>query len=112
MLSEARCAVMVDGGLIGALTDARQAIGLCMQLSGYTAETLAGMLGLTKGYVSKCLSGRGNFPPHMRVRLMQICGNYAPLQYEAAQLGIEIRDDWKARRAEELKRELAALEAA
>jgi len=76
-----------------------------MHLSGYTAETLSDMLGLSKGYVSKCLSGRGNFPAHLRGRLMAICGNLAPLQYEAALMGVEIRKDWKAERLAELDAE-------
>ncbi len=109
VLGEARKPQFLDATLIEALKDGRGAIGLCMQLSGYTAETLADMLGLSKGYVSKCLSGRGNFPAHLRVKLMELCGNYAPLQYEAMQLGVEIRDDWKARRLAELEAERAEL---
>ena len=109
MLSEARKPSFVDAQLISSCQDGRDAIGLCMHLSGYTAETLADMLGLSKGYVSKCLSGRGNFPAHLRVKLMEICGNYAPMQYEAMKLGVEIRDDWKARRLAEIEAERAEL---
>jgi hypothetical protein len=105
ILGEARKPEFVEVNLIAALKDGRGAIGLCMQMSGYTAETLANMLGLSKGYISKCLSGRGNFPAHLRVKLMEICGNYAPLQFEAARLGLEIRDDWKARRLAQLDAE-------
>lgn len=105
IMGEARKPEFLDAALIEALKDGRGAIGLCMQMSGYTAETLADMLGLSKGYVSKCLSGRGNFPAHLRVRLMELCGNYAPLQFEAMRLGVEIRDDWKARRLAELDAE-------
>lgn len=43
------------------------------------------------------------------VKLMEICGNYAPMQYEAMKLGVEIRDDWKARRLAEIEAERAEL---
>ena len=109
MLGESRKSVFVDAHLIASCENGRDAIGLCMHLSGYTAETLADMLGLSKGYVSKCLSGRGNFPAHLRCKLMEICGNYAPMQYEAMRLGVEIRDDWKARRLAEIEAERAEL---
>lgn len=109
IMGEARKPCFIDDALIASCQDGRDAIGLCMHLSGYTAETLADMLGLSKGYVSKCLSGRGNFPAHLRVKLMEICGNYAPLQFEAARLGVEIRDDWKARRLAEIEAERAEL---
>ena len=112
IIGEARKPEFVNADLIRSCQDARDAIGLCMQMSGYTCETLADMLGLTKGYVSKCLSGRGNFPPQLRVKLMEICGNLAPLQFEAMQLGIELRNDWKAQRAAELRAQADALEAA
>ena len=112
IIGEARKPEFVNADLIRSCQDARDAIGLCMQMSGYTCETLADMLGLTKGYVSKCLSGRGNFPPQLRVKLMEICGNLAPLQFEAMKLGIELRNDWKAQRRAELQAQIDALEAA
>lgn len=55
-----------------------EALNLCMNLSGYSDETIRDHLGIDKGHFSRIRKGRGNFPPNKRVAVMNFCGNLAP----------------------------------
>lgn len=63
------------------------AVNLCINLSGYSDETICDNLHIDKGHFSRIRKGRGHFPTRKRVALMQLCGNAAPVQYEAMQIG-------------------------
>jgi transcriptional regulator with XRE-family HTH domain len=95
----------LDAGLIRGLRNARQALALCVRTSGHTDEYVAEELGISKGYLSKILSGRAQLDGDRRIKLMQICGNRAPLQYEAWAMGIHTLE----RDPQELLREAMAL---
>ena len=97
----------VDHALIAACANARQALSLCIRLSGYTDEVVAKKLGISKGYLSKILNGRASLNGDRRIKLMRVCGNRAPLQYEEFEL-----DGGKAAKKAALHAQLAALEAA
>jgi hypothetical protein len=38
------------------------------------------------------MQGRANFPDRRRIQLMQVCGNYAPLQYDAWACNFQLVD--------------------
>lgn len=82
----------LDMGLIKSCTSARQALSLCVRASGFADETVAEELGISKGYLSKLISGRASLDGDRRIKLMQICGNRAPLQYEAWAMGLSASD--------------------
>lgn len=82
----------VDMALIKSCKSARQALSLCVQLSQLADETVADKLGISKGYLSKILNGRAQLDGDRRIELMRICGNRAPLQYEAWAMGINTMD--------------------
>lgn len=82
----------LDMELIKACSSARQALSLCIRASGFADETVADELGISKGYLSKVLSGRASLDGDRRIKLMQICGNRAPLQYEAWAMGLSTTD--------------------
>jgi hypothetical protein len=86
------------------------AIRLCIQLSDYSNETIAENLGIDKGHFSRIMQGKAWFPDTKSVQLMNLCGNYAPLQYEAQATGFKLFKDTVAQRKEELLLELAALD--
>jgi hypothetical protein len=86
------------------------AIRLCIQLSDYSNETIAEHLGIDKGHFSRIMQGKAWFPDTKSVQLMNLCGNYAPLQYEAQATGFKLFKDTVAQRKEELLLELAALD--
>lgn len=83
----------------------RQALALCVRLSGLTDEEVANRVGISKGYLSKILSGRASLDADRRIKLMRVCGNRAPLQYEAWAMGISTM----ARDPNELLREAMAM---
>lgn len=87
------------------------AIRLCINLSGLSNETICRDLGIDKGHLSRILKGRAHFPDAKSIELMQLCGNYAPMQFEAMALGFELFRDTKAQRRAELEAELAKLNA-
>ena len=61
---------------------------------------------------SLSMQDRAHFPDAKSCDLMRLCGNIAPMQYEAHAMGYELAHDEKAERVRQLKSELAALAAA
>lgn len=88
-----------------------EAIQLCVQLSKLSNERICLALGIDKGHWTRMMQGRAWFPDPLSVDLMRLCGNLAPLQYEAWALGYELYEDAKAKRKQELQEELARLSA-
>ena len=86
-----------------------EALNLCMNLSGLADEAIRDQLGIDKGHFSRIRKGRGNFPPNKRVALMELCGNRAPVQYEAYRLGCELVERSKDARIRELEQQLNEL---
>ena len=89
-----------------------EALNLCMNLSNLSDETIRDHLGIDKGHFSRIRKGRGNFPPNKRVAVMELCGNLAPVQYEAWRVGRELVERSKDAQIRELREKLALLEAA
>lgn len=89
-----------------------EALNLCMNLSNLSDETIRENLGIDKGHFSRIRKGRGNFPPNKRVALMHLCGNRAPVQYEAHCLGCDLVERSKDARIRELEQELLRLKVA
>lgn len=77
---------------VKACKDELAALNLCMNLSNLSDEAIRDTLGIDKGHFSRLRKGRGNFPPNKRVALMELCGNRAPVQYEAWRLNCELVD--------------------
>jgi transcriptional regulator with XRE-family HTH domain len=84
--------------VIDACANARQALSVCVRLSGFTDECVAERVGLSKGHLSKILSGRASLDSDRRIRLMLVCGNLAPMQYEVKAMGAQLLDDDTRRR--------------
>ncbi len=112
MLGEARKPSLAPVELVAKCRHRLDAIRLCVQLSHLANDTLCARLGIDRGHFTRMMQGRAHFPDAKSVELMRVCGNYAPLQYEAMACGFELFEDAKAKRKEELRRELEALEAA
>jgi hypothetical protein len=72
-----------------------EALNLCMNLSNLSDEAIRDQLGIDKGHFSRIRKGRGNFPPNKRVALMELCGNLAPVQYEAFRVGHTLQENDK-----------------
>lgn len=88
------------------------ALNLCINLSGMSAEAIGDKLGIDKGHFSRITKGRGNFPTNRRVQLMELCGNLAPAQYEAWKVGRDLVERSKDVRIAELQREIERLKVA
>jgi len=112
LLAEARKPELVDPALIQKLDSEEEAILLCVHLSRLSYEAICSRLGIDKGHWSRILQGRAHFPTRKRLALMQLCGNLAPIQYEALRAGLTIYENPAAKRKAELIAELATLEAA
>jgi len=80
---------MVDSALIHRCKDGKEAILLCIQCRKvrYPYSDIANTLEIDKGHFSRILSGTAHFPDEKRCDLMRLCGNLAPLQFEADQMG-------------------------
>lgn len=87
---ESQQLIDVEPAFIKRCRSAREALSLCVRMSELSDETVAEKLGISKGYMSKLLNGRAALDGDKRIKLMRICGNRAPLQYEAFVLGISV----------------------
>ena len=105
----------IDGNMltpiefIKACKDELAALNLCMNLSNLSDEAIRDTLGIDKGHFSRLRKGRGNFPAQKRIALMQLCGNRAPVQYEAHRLNCELVDLSKEAVIRELEQQLQQL---
>ena len=83
---------LADWALVQKCKDRLEAIQLCVQLSGYSYQEVAKQVGIDKGNFTRMMQGRANFPDRKSIRLMRVCKNYAPLQYEAWACDFELLD--------------------
>lgn len=109
MLGEARKPQLAPWDLVAKCRHRLDAIRLCVQLSHLANDTLCARLGLDKGHFTRMMQGRAHFPDAKSVDLMNVCGNYAPLQYEAMACGFQLFEDVKKKREQELLEELETL---
>jgi hypothetical protein len=107
--SASRVPAMAPHDLITRCRNRLDAIRLCAQLSNYSHETICEQLGIDKGHWTRIMQGRANFPDSKSVEFMYLCGNFAPMQYEAWKTGFELHRSERDKRISELESELAAL---
>jgi hypothetical protein len=69
-----------------------EAIRLCVQLSDHSNEYIAEKCGINKGNFTRMMQGKASLPDRLSIRFMEVCGNFAPLQYEAWACGFELVD--------------------
>lgn len=108
-LSAAHVPAMVPVDLLRRCKSRLDAIRLCVQLSNLSHESLCERLGIDKGHWSRIMQGRANFPDAKSIDLMYLCGNYAPMQFEAWKCGFELHKSEREKRIAELETELMAL---
>lgn len=115
VLGETREIKDVPMELLKMCEDELDAVRLCIQLSGYTHEYISKQLSIDKGHFSRIVSGTVGFPTHKRLRLMRMCGNRAPVQYEVMHIGAGQTNYLKPDESAEIDRlnaKVAALEGA
>lgn len=88
------------------------AIRLCVQLSTLTNSHIAEALGIDKGHWSRIMQGQAHFPDTRTIELMDLCGNFAPVQWEAWATGHDLVERSKDQRIRELESQLAELRGA
>lgn len=106
-----RLPVEVDWSLISKCNDEQDAILLCVHLSRLANEEIARQLGIDKGHWTRIMQGRGNLPARKRTQLMSLCGNIAPLQFEAMKFGRKLVEHDVAREEQDLLDRLARVQA-
>lgn len=102
----------VDSAMVTTCRDELMALNRCIDLSGMADEAICAALSIDKGHWSRIRKGRGHFPTKKRLRLMELCGNLLPLQFEALKLGYSLDPISKDEKIKRLERELAAARAA
>lgn len=110
MLAEQPVPGLVDLAFVEQCESMLDAIHLCIHLSRLPHEAIAQRLGIDKGHWSRMLQSQAHFPPNKLKPLMELCGNYAPLQWLSHACGFELFKDAKQARVAELRAELAKLE--
>lgn len=111
MLGVVRAPVEVPWELIGKCNDEQDALLLCVHYSRLSNEEIARRLGIDKSHWTRIMQGRGNLPARKRTPLMSICGNIAPIQYEAMRFGRQLREHDIEREEKEAIERLARVQA-
>ena len=103
---------MVDNIYIERCRSMRQAIKLCVDLSGVNDNALCIDLGIDPGQWSRIKSGQAHFPDKFN-EIQDVCGNYAPLQWYAHSEGfglVKLQSELEAEN-DQLRQEKQELEA-
>lgn len=111
LLGAMKAPVEVDWSLIAQCNDEQDALLLCVHLSRLANEEIARRLGIDKSHWTRIMQGRGNLPARKRTPLMSICGNIAPIQFEAMRFGRQLKQQDTEKEERELKERLARIEA-
>lgn len=92
---EAKGPEMLPDEVIRSIKNGREAILVCIdhRKVRYPMSDIAALLGIDKGHFSRILNRQAHFPDEKRPELMRICGNLAPLQYEAMAFGYRLEVD-------------------
>jgi transcriptional regulator with XRE-family HTH domain len=101
----------LDWALIAKCNDEQDALLLCVHMSRLSNEEIARRLGIDKSHWTRIMQGRGNLPARKRTPLMSICGNIAPIQYEAMRFGRQLKEHDVEREEQELLSRLARVQA-
>lgn len=101
----------LDWALIAKCADEQDALLLCVHMSRLANEEIARRLGIDKSHWTRIMQGRGNLPARKRTQLMSICGNIAPIQYEAMRFGRQLKEHDVEREEKELLERLARVQA-
>lgn len=103
MMAEVRAPAELDWSLIAKCNDEQDALLLCVHMSRLANEEIARRLGIDKSHWTRIMQGRGNLPARKRTPLMSICGNIAPIQFEAMKFGRQLKQhDWEREEREAL----------
>lgn len=100
---------MVPDDLIRRCKNRLDAIRLCVQLASCSHEVIAESLGIDKGHWTRMMQGKAYFPDHKSISLMERCGNYAPMQFEAMACGFRLVEE-RELEIQTLRAKLAELE--
>lgn len=109
ILSNVPKPVMAPWDLVHMCKNRLEAIQLCAQLSRLSHETIAQQLGIDKGHWSRIMHGKANLPDTKSVAFMTLCGNLAPLQYEAWAMQYDLVERSAEVQLRTLQRELSLL---
>lgn len=97
--------------LIAKCNDEQDALLLCVHMSRLANEEIARRLGIDKSHWTRIMQGRGNLPARKRTPLMSICGNIAPIQFEAMRFRRKLIEHDVEREEQELLRRLEQVQA-
>lgn len=81
----------IDASVIARMGTLTQAVMLCQQLAGLDDKELCKALGIDAGQWSRIKTGQAHFPQERLCKLMDVCGNEAPLLWLAFHRGYELR---------------------
>lgn len=85
------------------------AIHICIQLARLPHKAIAKRLGIDPGHWTRMMQGQAHFPTNKMHQLMEECRNYAPLQWLARNMGLQVYVDPEAMELAQIERRRAQL---
>ncbi len=85
------------------------AIHICVQIGRLPHYAIAKRLGIDKGHWARMMQGQAHFPTNKIDQLMEVCGNFAPLQWLASRSGFQVFESPEDMELEQIERRRAQL---
>jgi hypothetical protein len=85
------------------------AIHICIQLARLPHKAIAKRLGIDPGHWTRMMQGQAHFPTNKMKDLMDVCRNYAPLQWLAMHMGMKVFEDVEALELAQIERRRAQI---
>lgn len=104
LMSDLKGPQRVRDELMNSCESLLDAIHLCIQIGRLPHYAVAQRLGIDKGHFARMMQGQAHFPTNKMHMLMQVCGNFAPLQWLASQSGMQVFADPEAMELDALER--------
>lgn len=102
---------MIDAQRLSMCQSLLDAVHLCIHLSKLPHYVIAGKLGIDRGHWTRMMQGQAHFPTNKLQLLMEVCRNFAPLQWLAKSSGLTIYEDPLAMEERDLEARLAVVKA-
>ncbi len=109
MLAQMESPGRVREDIIAQCDSLLDAIHICVQLAKLPHKAVAKRLGIDPGHWTRMMQGEAHFPTNKIKALMEVCRNYAPLQWLNLQLGFQMFEDPEAMELARIERRRAEI---
>lgn len=109
MLAQMEAPGRVREDIISQCDTMLDAIHICVQLAKIPHKAVAKRLGIDPGHWTRMMQGEAHFPTNKIKHLMEVCRNYAPLQWLNFHMGMQMYENPEALELAQLEKRRAQI---